>query len=112
MTSRRTPAKSVAIDTVPLPEKFAKPSTLSRKDLQSIINVARRRGVRVIDWEQYGQPAIDAVAGKYQVSASAANAVLRDLLRLDMRLHLDVFPNGVPVVDHYTIGFETGRVRR
>jgi len=76
------------------------------KDLQKIIALTKRTGVRVVDWTILGQPTPDAVTGSLHVRPGQAPRVLAGLLKLkDLRPELRVFPRGIPRPDLFEIRF-------
>jgi hypothetical protein len=57
---------------------------------------------RVLRWWKYGQPAVDAVRARLDVSALQLGGVLNDILKLHnelMQITVEVFPYGIPSLD-------------
>lgn len=84
--------------------------TFSVEELRQVIGVFRKHRVRVIDWCQYGQPAVDGACGTVVARPGVAGSVLSDLLTLNHATSWRtwVFPYGIPVLDRVVIRVQAG----
>jgi hypothetical protein len=85
--------------------------TLSVEDLRQVIGVFRKHRVTVVDWCQYGQPAVDGACGTVVAKPGVAGSLLADLLALGHATSWRtwVFPYGIPVLDRVVIRLRGGR---
>lgn len=85
--------------------------TLSIEDLRQVIGVFRKHRVSVVDWCQYGQPAVDGACGTIVARPGVAGSLLADLLALSRATSWRtwVFPYGIPVLDRVVIRLRGGR---
>ena len=77
---------------------------LSSKDLNQLLVISRKKGVKLVDWTIYGQPVPDSIFGAYQVNPKIAGAIVTDLLKL-RGVGFEVFPYGIPVPDNVLVRF-------
>jgi hypothetical protein len=90
------------------------PMTFSTKDLGDIRALIGTHSAKLLDWCQYGQPAIDGICGTFEVPRlEAVGPLVTDLVRLHprFRLGIDVFPYGIPVLDRIQVNFRGGLQR-
>ena len=85
--------------------------TLSIEDLRQVIGVFRKHRVTIIDWCQYGQPAVDGACGAVVAKPGVAGSLLADLLTLSHATSWRtwIFPYGIPVLDRVIINVRGGR---
>ncbi len=86
---------------------------LDTGELQTIIDIARRDGVKVVDWCTRGIPQIDVLTGEFQVRPELAGEVVSQFLRFERtRFWLELFPYGIPFPDLVRLRFRNvGEVR-
>lgn len=86
--------------------------TYSKKDLRQVLGVAKKYQVKLVNWCQFGQPAIDGVCGTFEARPELAGRILEDLLKLSsvLRFRICVFPLGIPAVDMVRLKFGAGRL--
>lgn len=96
-----------------LEERLGKPQPISEAALRQLVDISRKYDVKIFDWRQFGQPAIDGIAGTFQVKPELAGKLLEDIFALDndLRLHWEVFPYGVPVLEELLVNFRTPGMR-
>ena len=59
---------------------------------------------KIVDWCQYGQPAIDEFCGTIRVKPGRVGRLIDQLLDLhEIRINLDVFPLGKPGIDQVLV---------
>lgn len=88
----------------------AKP--IPKAELRKLLAISDRRGVKLVNWWIYGQPAPDAVLGTFQVKPALAAGVIKDLLALkNARLGFKVFPYGIPIPEAVLIDFGPAGLR-
>ena len=86
---------------------------LSEADMRKVIALSQRKGIKIVDWWIYGQPAPDAIGGTFQIAPRQAGALIQALLGVKgIRSGIEVFPLGIPFPNGVQIRFEAGaRVR-
>lgn len=94
-------------------EELGQPQLIPEEALKNVVAVARELDVQIVDWCQFGQPAVDGACGRFQVDPPIAGTLIQRLLEIPgMRCKLDVLPNGIPVPDVISIDMTAGRLRR
>lgn len=90
-------------------ERIGRSETISIEALRELVEVSRKHGVMILDWHQFGQPAIDGVLGTFQVSPEVAGNLLVDVLKLHPQLPLkwEVFPYGIINPDILLMNFRS-----
>ena len=86
-------------------------AALSSSELQQLVALGQKQGIKLVHWSIYGQPAPDAVSGAFQIKPGRAGDVLTTLARLK-GLSLDVFPLGLPVPREMIVRFNSRAVPR
>ncbi len=82
---------------------------LREADVRKVIALSQRKGITVVDWWIYGQPAPDAVGGTLHVAPRQASSVLQALIGLKgFRPGIEVFPYGIPNPRAVQIRFTAG----
>jgi hypothetical protein len=86
---------------------------LSEVDVRKVIALSQRKGIKVVDWWIYGQPAPDVIGGTFQTAPRLAGSLVQALLTVKgIRQGIEVFPLGIPFPREVQIRFEAGaRVR-
>jgi hypothetical protein len=86
---------------------------LSDADVRKVIALSQRKGIKVVDWWMYGQPAPDAIGGTFQVASRQAGSIIQTLLGVKgIRPGIEVFPLGIPFPQGVHVRFQAGaRVR-
>ena len=80
--------------------------TIPPRDLAAIIDLTRRRGVRLVDWNIVGQPSPEAIDARIEVSPAGAPKLIQELLRYKhLRPHIEIFPVGIPNPANLSIRF-------
>ena len=79
------------------------PMKIDEAQLGKIVERSEKFG-KVVDWCQYGQPAIDEVCGTIRVRPGRVGRLIDELLELhEVRINLDVFPLGKPGIDQVLV---------
>ena len=76
--------------------RLGQPDLISDDSLKSVLELANKFDVELLDWCQYGKPGIDGVCGKFQVIPERAGAFVQGLLDIQgWACRLDIFPLGI-----------------
>ena len=86
-------------------------ATISQGDLERLVALGQKQGIKLVNWHIYGQPVLDGVSGAFQVRPSQAGEVLAVLAKF-RGLGLDVFPLGTPVPKEMIVRFRSSNLRR
>ncbi|MDQ3118119.1 MAG: hypothetical protein M3Q89_00890 [Verrucomicrobiota bacterium] len=80
---------------------------LSEKAVSEMVAAAKQDRAQLIQWWLRGQPRPDWIKGTFSVPPDRAGAFIGNLIKQDrMRMKLDVFPYGIPVIDRVHVAFE------
>ena len=79
--------------------------TLSREQLQQLVDLSRKDGVELRHILINGQPDPDVVSGSFEVNPDNATSLVQDLLNQEIRFSFGVFPLGLPRPDIIRIDF-------
>jgi hypothetical protein len=93
--------------------RLGEPDMISVDQLKLLVDVARNHDIRILDWQQFGQPAIDGVYGSFQVSPEVLGRLFGDIGELSrhMPLRWEIFPRGIIDPDHFDVIFKSPSVR-
>ena len=80
--------------------------TLSREQLQQLVDLSRKDGVELRNILINGQPDPDVVSGSFDVKLDNASSFVQDILNQEIRFSLGVFPLGLPFPDIVRIDFD------
>lgn len=87
--------------------RLGEQKVLPKETLDQLVNLTRKRGVKLVQWWIRGQPRPDFLQGAFLASPVSAGGLITELIRLErLRLRLDVFPYGIPVPDQVLVKFE------
>jgi len=86
-------------------------AAISQGDLERLVALGQKQGIRLVNWHIYGQPVIDGVSGAFQMRPNQAGEVLAVLSKL-RGLGLDVFPLGIPVPKEMIVRFRSSNLQR
>ena len=79
---------------------------VTASELQQLVSLGQKQGIRLVHWSIYGQPAPDGVSGAFQVKPELAGSVLAALMKM-RGVGVDVFPYGIPVPKDMVIRFNS-----
>lgn len=85
--------------------------SIETSDVERFLALAKRRGVKLIDWHTVGTPQPDVVRGVLRVSPGSANAVFKHFRDLDGWFWHDWFPVGIPKPDEFHVRFSNERFK-
>jgi hypothetical protein len=84
---------------------------LSKDHVLELVSIIRKTNAKLVDWCQYGQPAVDGVCGAVHVMPDQLGGLIEALAG---KPHLwrwgGVFPLGIPFPDRYAFRFGIGAV--
>jgi len=83
----------------------------SEDDLSLFSSLAEEDGIRLVDWRQFGRPAVEGLGGAFHVQPETAGAIVDRLISSGLVGHLRVFPRGVPAVQLVEIEFGSSAQR-
>ena len=87
--------------------------TLDETQIRELVRVADTEGIRILDWNIYGQPGIDRLRTSLQVEPRQLTALVDSVLKLDkLRVNWKIFPKGIPVIDHFQVDIENAGFER
>jgi hypothetical protein len=79
--------------------------TLSREQLQQLVDLSRKDGVELRNILIKGQPHPDVVFGSFDVNRDNTASLVQDLLSQEIRFRLELFPLGTPFPEIVRIDF-------
>lgn len=82
-------------------------ATLDVKQIRELVRVTDSDGIRILDWQIFGQPGIDRLRASLQVGPEQLPNLVTSVLKLnELRINWKIFPKGIPVIDHFHVEFE------
>jgi hypothetical protein len=88
--------------------ELLKQHPLREADLKALHKALSEEELEILHWFPRGTPNPEVIYGAVRTRPEVAGSVVASLIKNQhVRLKLDVFPYGVPVIDEIIIGFET-----
>lgn len=88
-------------------------ATLDVKQIRELVRVTDSAGVRVLDWQIFGQPGIERLRASLQVEPKQLPDLVTSVLKLnELRVNWKIFPKGIPVIDHFQVDIENAGFER
>lgn len=82
-------------------------ATLDMKQIRELVRVTDSDGIRVLDWQIFGQPGIDRLRASLQVEPRQLPDLVTSVLKLnELRVNWKIFPKGIPVIDRFQVEIE------
>jgi hypothetical protein len=82
--------------------------SLDAHHLERLLDLAELEEVDLVEWFPRGIPAIDYVGGAFRVTRGQIPSLIGKILELeDLRLHVEVFPYGIPNPEGFMVNFRT-----
>jgi hypothetical protein len=90
-------------------ERLNRPAELSTDHLRHLVRSVESVSGRILGWETFGKPAIEALRASFAVEPSRLAAFVDHLVQGKARLGWEVFPEGVPpLIDQYRVVVKNG----
>lgn len=80
-------------------------------ELELLIGVGERLGIKLTDLFPFGVPAFDGATGTWRVTPEQLPDLIRELTQLEKIPNLKVFPKGLPATEAFDVVFEAGSRR-
>jgi hypothetical protein len=80
-------------------------------ELELLIGVGERLGIKLTDFFPNGVPAFDGASGTWRVTAEQLPVLITELTQLETIPNLKVFPKGLPSTEAFDVVFEAGSRR-
>ena len=89
-------------------ERMGGSGEIREADIARIIDLVDLEDIVLERWWWKGQPAIDFIAGTFQVPRKQAGSIIDRLLDTELQLELKAFPVGIPDPEKLIISFRSG----
>jgi hypothetical protein len=90
-------------------DRLNRPKEISAEHLQQLVRSVESVAGRILSWEVYGRPALEALRASFAVEPARLPAFVDHLVQNRARLGWEVFPEGVPpLIDQYRVVVKNG----
>jgi hypothetical protein len=90
-------------------KRLNRPTELSTEQLRHLVTSVESVSGRILGWEVYGKPAIEALRASFAIEPGRLPAFVDHLVQSKTRFGWEVFPEGVPpLIDQYRVVVKNG----
>ena len=92
-------------------QRLSRPTELSVEHLRHLVSSVEGVSGRILNWEVYGKPAIEALRASFAVEPGRLASFVDHLIQNKARFGWEVFPEGIPpLIDRYRVVVKNGPV--